>query len=98
VIVYTPRAASQVDDLKDYYDQKGRAEAILNLERALTEAETAIQDNPTVGLQAPRPYPSMARQGWLWRKSGHYWVGWRQHPALVIAAVIYDQADMPNRI
>ncbi len=69
-----------------------------NLLFALREARDAIQANPGGGLPAPRPYPTLARPGRHWIKSGRYWIAWRRHPVPKIVAVVYDQADIPNRV
>jgi len=98
VIELSRRAAAQLDSLLAPFSEKKRPEAMRNLLSALREARDAIQANPDGGLTAPRPYPTLARPGRHWLGSGRYWIAWRSRPVLKIVAVVYDQADIPNRV
>lgn len=97
MIDYTLKAVEHVTALLDFYEEKERPEAIRSLQRALREAWTEIEADPSDGFAAPRPYPQLARNGVLWRQSGSYWVAYRRSPRLTICAVFYDGADIPNR-
>jgi hypothetical protein len=73
LIAYSPRAARQVDDLRQHYEDRDRFEAVTAMFAALAEVEDKIARG-VVGLPAPRPYPWLARPGWAWLKAGRYWV------------------------
>jgi plasmid stabilization system protein ParE len=98
LIAYTPRAARQVEDLRQHYEGRERIEAIRALDTALNEAERKIEGNPAAGLAAPRPYPRLARHGRAWVKVGRYWVAYSTTQPPVIVAVFYDAADIPGRV
>ena len=98
MIRFSPRADRHVDQLIAHYKRPNRYEAITQLDPALEEASTQILRNPTGGLPAPRPYPQFARPGRAWVKAGRYWIACRRRPHLVIAAVLYDTANIPNRL
>lgn len=97
MIAYTPRAARQVDDLRQHYEDRARREAILALAAALEEAERRIEANPGAGLAAPRPYPDLARPGRRWIKAGRYWIAYSPGLPPVIVGVFYETADIPRR-
>ncbi len=56
-----------------------------------------MQDNPSEGLNAPRPYPSLAHYGFRWIKVGSYWFAYT-YTGAAITAIFYDKADIPNRL
>ena len=62
------------------------------------DAVARIERNPTAGLPAPRPYPTLARPGRVWIKVRSYWVAYGTTNPPVILAVFYGTADMPGRI
>ncbi len=63
---------------------------------ALGDAERRIERDPAAGRPAPRPYPTLARPGQAWIKSGPYWIRYStQQP--VITGVFYDRADTETR-
>ena len=97
-MIYTARAAAQVEALRRHYRTLGRTEAVRNLDAALAEAEARIERDPNAGLPAPRPYPGLIRAGRAWTKAGRYWIAYSivQPPAIV--AVIYETANIPGRI
>ena len=98
MIPFSREAEQHVTALRLHYESLDRYEAIINLLAALQEASDAIKRDPMAGLSAPRPYPQLARPGQAWVKAGRYWVAYRSHPSLVIAAVFYEAANIPNRI
>jgi plasmid stabilization system protein ParE len=98
LIPFSREATQQVVALRRHYEFLGRLEATTNLLAALRDASNAIERDPTAGLPAPRPYPQFARPGQAWVKAGRYWIAYRRHPRLVIAAVFYDTANIPNRM
>jgi plasmid stabilization system protein ParE len=98
LIAYTPRAARQVEDLRQHYEGRERIEAIRALVAALDEAERKIEGDPAAGLAAPRPYPGLARRGRAWVKAGRYWIAYSTAQPPVIVAVFYDAADIPGRV
>lgn len=98
MIEYTPRAIRQIGDLVRHYEDLNRPEAVRRLFAALDAAERKIEDDPSGGLVAPRPYPQVARKGRAWVKSGRYWVVYSTAQPPVIVAVFYETADIPRRI
>jgi len=97
LIGYTARAARQVAELQEHYERERRPEAARNLDMALHDAERRIEGDPTAGLTAPRPYPTLARPGQAWVKVGPYWVRYSTRTPLVITGVFYETADIPRR-
>ena len=98
MIPLTPEAEAQLDDLLAHFERLERPRASRNLILTLEDAAARIEHAPHEGLPAPRPYPSLARLGFLWTKSGQYWIA---HMVLdsgpIIAGVFHDTADIPNR-
>ncbi len=94
---YTVRAVRQIDALHGHYLARGRVEASVALDRALTEAERIITKVPERGLLAPRPYPGLAAPGERWVLAGAYWVAYRLGDPRVVLGVFYDRADIPGR-
>ncbi len=97
-MIYSAEAERQIDELCRHYDALDRTEAVRNLIMALVEAEESIQGYPSAGLEAPRPYPQLARLGRLWIKAGRYWIAYRTSLPPVILAVFHDTADIPGRL
>ncbi len=93
----TPEAEAQLDALTEYYEKLNRPEAIENLIAAVENAIGRIRDNPSEGLNAPRPYPSLANYGFRWIKVGSYWFAYT-YTGAAITAIFYDRADIPNRL
>lgn len=80
------------------FDRKNRSEAIRNLLIAVNRALKQIADDPSGGLGAPRPYPSLAQTSRAWIKVGLYWFAYSLDKPPVITAVFYDAADIPGRV
>jgi plasmid stabilization system protein ParE len=97
-VIYSPDAERQIDDLRRHYRERDRPEAVRNLIAALTKAEVRIESNPTAGLPAPRPYPSLARPGRAWIKVGSYWIAYSITSPPVILGVFYATANIPGRL
>jgi plasmid stabilization system protein ParE len=97
-VIYSPDAERQIDDLRRHYDARNRPEAVRNLIAALIEAEARIERDPSAGLPAPRPYPSLARSGRAWIKVGRYWIAYTTTRPPVILAVFYATANIPQRL
>ena len=76
MIRYTDEALEQVRALRRHYETLARDAAIRALDRALADSEAKIERAPGAGMPAPRPYPQLAQQGWVWIKSGRYWVAY----------------------
>ena len=93
----TPRAARQVDELRQHYEQRERIEALRAPAAALDEAERKIESNPAAGLAAPRSYPELAQSGHAWIKAGRYWVAYSTTAPRVSLGVFYDAANIPGR-
>nr|WP_294550417.1 type II toxin-antitoxin system RelE/ParE family toxin [uncultured Rhodopila sp.] len=98
MIAYTPKAERQVDDLRRYYEDKDRPEAVRGLFAALAGAERKIEANPASGLPAPRPYPGLTLPGRAWIKAGRYWIAYRKSQPPTIVGVFYESADIPARL
>lgn len=92
------RAEQQVAELSRHYDRLGRPEARQSLLAALRQAAQEIEEAPSFGLPAPRPYPSLASPGRAGVKSGRYWVAYRTTDPPLIVAVFFDGADIPGRL
>lgn len=92
MLPFTGRAAAQIAALYRHYEDRDRLEAFRNLIVALREASEAIELDPAAGLRAPRSYPHLIRPGLFWVKAQRYWIGYRRHPRLIIAAVFQDRA------
>ncbi|WP_158932087.1 hypothetical protein [Acidisphaera sp. S103] len=88
----------QVTYLRRHYEGRERPEATAALNAALEAAERLIAERPEVGLPAPRPYPQLARPGRAWIKAARYWVAYRTKAPLLIVAVFYETANIPNRM
>jgi plasmid stabilization system protein ParE len=98
LIPLSPRADSQLDRLIAHFERLARYEAVVSLNAALVEASDRITQQPEGGLPAPRPYPWISRPGLAWIKVGRYWIAYRRHPRLIIAAIFYDTANIPRRL
>jgi len=88
-IEYTAEAERALDQLRDYYQDKGRIEALLNLANVLDAAEHRIAANPAGGVAAPRMYPDLQRRGRAWIEQGGYWINYRMTEPPVIVGVYY---------
>ena len=95
---YSWRAQRQLFDLLLHYEGLDRTDAVRNLIAAMSQVEVSIERKPDAGLAAPRPYPSLARLGYAWIKSGSYWVAYSRGAPPVIVAVFHESADIPNRV
>jgi plasmid stabilization system protein ParE len=98
VIALSREAEAQVDRLMSHFEAKGRVEAAVNLVGAIERAKDRIAVAPDAGLAAPRPYPSLRRDGRRWMLEGRYWISYRVAVPPVITGVFYATADIPNRI
>jgi plasmid stabilization system protein ParE len=97
LIVLTLRAERQVRELRQYYDDHDRPEAIRALASTLERAWELITTNPAVGLPAPRPYPRLARSGVAWIKTGRYWIAYSPQPPAIVG-VHFETANIPGRM
>jgi plasmid stabilization system protein ParE len=98
LIAYTPKAAQQVEHLRQHYEDRGRVEAIRALDAALYEAEREIERDPAAGLPASRPYPHLVNPDRLWTKSGRYWIAYGIAGSPNIVRVFYETANIPRRL
>ncbi|MGA9865874.1 MAG: type II toxin-antitoxin system RelE/ParE family toxin [Acetobacteraceae bacterium] len=96
-MIYSAEAERQIDDFRRHYRAKGRVEAAQNLLAALAKAEARIENEPAAGLPAPRPFPTLRRDGRAWIKTGRYWIVYSVTRPPVVLGVFYDAADIPNR-
>jgi hypothetical protein len=69
-------SVQQLEALIAHFISKERFEAANNLVAAVDAAARRIEADPRRGLPAPRPYPDLARFGFLWIKEYRYWFGW----------------------
>ena len=97
MIGFTARAARQFRELREYYEDRERPEALPGLISAVREASRKIEENPQAGLAAPRPYPHLAKADRLWIKQGRYWVAYDSGTP-VIVGVFFETADIPRRL
>lgn len=91
-------AERQAAELLQHYARLARPEAGRNLVTALDQAAAQIERSPSAGLQAPRPYPFLARLGRLWIKVGRYWIAYSTTDPPVILAIFHDAANIPGRL
>lgn len=98
MIGFSTLARQHISAFDRYYWNHGRPEAFDNLVDAVSNVMEMINRDPDVGLPALRPYPTATRRGWLWVKSGRYWVAYRRYPTRVITAVFHDTANIPGRL
>ncbi|HEX4366898.1 MAG TPA: hypothetical protein VH023_08725 [Rhodopila sp.] len=49
-------------------------------------------------MPAPRPYPALARPDREWVKAGRYWIAYRTRPRVLIIAVFFETANIPDRM
>jgi len=98
VIALSREARRDVAALAWDYIRKDWAEAVGNLLAAIDQAAAQISSNPGGGLNAPRPYPAVARPGRAWTKAGRYWFAYSLGNPPVILAVFYDAANIPDRV
>ena len=92
------RATRDVAALAHDFRRKNRPEATRNLLAALSQAMKQIADDPSGGLDTPRPYPGLAQPGRVWMKVGRYWFAYSLDDQPVITAVFHDAADIPGRV
>ena len=92
-------ARAQVSRLASYYDALDRPEAVRNLRTIIAKAGERIEARRGLFLPAPRPYPGLARAGWLWLKEGPYWIAFASDVrGAIIQVVFHEAADIPNRL
>ncbi|WP_146102016.1 hypothetical protein [Rhodopila globiformis] len=97
MIDYTPAARRQVTELAGHYRLKQQSEALRNLDRALAEAEAAIEAGPRCPRAYPATYNDLVRPGIAWLKSRAYWIAYRHSVPPVIIAVFWDRAAIDER-
>jgi plasmid stabilization system protein ParE len=97
VVILSPDAEADVDELVAHYEANDRLEAAQNLLRAVDVAKMRVGRAPGAGLAAPRPYPKLKRRGVKWIIEGNYWFAYIDQAEPMIIAVFYAAADIPNR-
>jgi len=99
VIRVSRTARGHIAALVAHYDQLERPEAVRNLRSAIARAATRIETRRGPFYPAPRPYPTLTRDGWQWLHERPYWIGFSALPVgAVILAVFHDTADIPGRL
>jgi plasmid stabilization system protein ParE len=99
VIRLSRTAQVQVSGLAHYYEDLDRPEAAKNLRTIVAKAGGRIETRRGLFFPAPRPYPNLARPGWIWLKEGAYWIAYTQEKGgAVIQAIFHEAADIPRRI
>jgi hypothetical protein len=99
VIRQTVFARDQASALFEFYLEKDREQAYENLLKAIAEAASRIEADPTGGLAHPKPYPGMAKWGFRWIKVHLYWFGWsiaRGYP--LVTNIFFETSRMWARI
>ena len=92
-------ARIQIAELAQYYVDLDRPEAVRNLRTTIGKAGVRILARRGSFFPAPRPYPTLARAGWVWLKEGPYWIAYVAAPeGAVIQVVFHEAADMPGRV
>ena len=90
MIYETHHARDQIRALRAYYLNKERYDAYRNLRAAIAEARARIEADPNSGLPHPRPYPAMAKWGFLWIKVHRYWFGWSTWRGYPVVTNVFD--------
>jgi plasmid stabilization system protein ParE len=99
VIRLSRSAREQVSSLSNYYSDLDRPEAVRNLRAIIAKAIERIEAQRGLFFPAPRPYPNLRRQGWIWLKQGPYWIAYASdREGAVIRAIFHETADIPSRI
>jgi plasmid stabilization system protein ParE len=98
VIVLSPEADFQLNDLTEHYERKDRLAASRNLLRAVESAKLRIGRAPSDGYPALRPYPELKVLELRWILERHYWISYTPTDPPVIAGIFHETADIPNRI
>jgi len=99
VIRLSRAAQEQLSGLATYYDGLDRPEAVRSLRAAVGRAGERIEAQRGPFFPAPRPYPKLARPGWLWLKEASYWIAYANDAqGSVIRAVFFETADIPERM
>jgi hypothetical protein len=64
---------------------------------AIEEASRKIEQNPSTGLAAPRPYPKLVRPDRAWIKAGRYSMTYSATTPPVIVGIVFETANIPHR-
>lgn len=96
----TAEADRQVTDLTNHFVGKERIEAAVRLAHAVAKALGQVDDPATRWQTAPPPYPQLAEDDFRWIKVHRYWIAYTvgEDGEGAIHNVLYDQADVPNRM
>ncbi len=99
MIALAPAAERQLEALTRHYAERGRDAAIDRLVDSLERAGARYLAGRGLFYDAPRPYPTMLRPGWRWTKQGRYWIAFsRDEQGVVVRALFYEGANMPDRL
>lgn len=90
MIYATHHAEDQLQALRAFLLKKERYDAYRNLIAAIREAKAQIEANPHQGLPHPKPYPGVARWGFLWIKMHRYWFGWSMSRGYPVVTNVLD--------
>ena len=99
MIRFSWEARQHVADLTSHFERRERLEAARNLRAAIDVAIRRIETRRGPFFPAPRPYPDLLFDGWMWLKEGRYWVAFIEPgPDAIIQAVFHESADIPGRV
>jgi len=99
VIRISRTADGQIQELVAHYARLERPEAVRNLRFVIARASTRIETQRGPFYPAPRPYPTLTRDGWQWLHERPYWIGFTALPVgAVIQVVFHDTANIPGRM
>ena len=99
MIVLHRLAHAQVANLRAYYEELDRPQALANLRAAIQTAADRIAAQKGPFYTAPRPYPMAVRPGWQWLKAGSYWIAFvADGDDFIVRAVFHESADITNRL
>jgi plasmid stabilization system protein ParE len=96
VVVLTPEAQRQLQDLIVHYESLDRPAATRNMMAAVEAAKERIISSPAAGLSAPRPYPELKKLGRIWMKEGRYWISYSPTHPPAITGVFFETVDIPS--
>lgn len=98
MVIITKRAQDQLEALEQHYERLERDDATRRLSEALLIAMARIEAGKGPFLAAPRPYPNLAGEGWLWLKQGRYWIAFTDVGSNhAVTGIFFDTANIPER-
>jgi plasmid stabilization system protein ParE len=94
--ILSNKASRQLNTLIKYYLSKGRLEAAIRLQSAVSEALARADSEHFRTRAFPANYEKLASRGYRWFKVHRYWFAMKATSSgNVIATVFYESANIP---